>query len=143
MKTLLETLGMSVEEAAVELMDYAKKEATWADLEMMICSHIELAPSDIAIINESMREADWLEGIIYDDIDDIPNAEDLKAGYDGYCCYYRVEGNIIKGYQCHKLRKLLNSGKFYETKRYIAQKLMEEEAAKQIVSFCNKMSKED
>lgn len=143
MKTLLETLDMSVEEAAVELMYYAKKEAIWADLEMMICNHIELAPSDIAIINESMRAAGWEEGVIYDDAADIPNAEALEAGYDGYCCYYRVKDDIIKGYQCYELRKLLNSGKYYETKRYIAQKLMEDDSAQKIISLCYQMMKEE
>ena len=141
MKTLLETLDMSVEEAAEELMGYAKKEASWADLELMICNSIVLSPSDIEIINESMKEADYPEGIIYDDVDDIYNAEELEADYDDFDRYYIVEGSTIKGYTYHGLSVLLDSGEYYETKRYIAQKLMDEESAKQIVNLCNEMMK--
>ena len=141
MKTLLETLDMSVEEAAEELMGYAKKEASWADLELMICNSIVLSPSDIEIINESMKEADYPEGIIYDDVDDIYNAEELEADYDDFDRYYIVEGSTIEGYTYHGLSVLLDSGEYYETKRYIAQKLMDEESAKQIVNLCNEMMK--
>ena len=142
MKTLLETLDMSVKGAAEELMDYAKKEATWSDLESMVCDHIELSPSDIAIINESMKEADYPEGIIYDDLDEIPNAEELEADYDDFSRYYIVEGSAIKGYQWHELNDLIRNGEYYETKRYIADKLMEDENAQEIISLCNQMMKE-
>lgn len=136
MKTLLETLDMSVEEAAEEMMDYD-------DLESMICDHIELTPSDISIINESMREADYPEGIIYDDLDDIENADELEADYDDFDRYYIVEGSTIKGYQYHELNDMIENGEYYETKRYIAQKLMEDESAQQIVDRCNEMLKEE
>lgn len=136
MKTLLETLDMSVEEAAEELMD-------WADLESMICDYIELSPSDISIINESMRAADWEEGIIYDDLDDIENSDELEADYDDFDRYYIVEGSTIKGYQWHELNDMIRNGEYYETKRYIAQKLMEDESAQQIVDRCNEMLKEE
>ena len=141
MKTLLEILNMSVEEAAEELMDYAECGGTWAELESMICGHIELSPSDIEVINESMRAADYSEGIIYDDVDDIYNAEELEADYDDFDRYYIVEGSTIEGYTYHGLSVLLNNGEYYETKRYIAQKLMDEESAKQIVNLCNEMMK--
>ena len=136
MKTLLETLDMSIEEAAEELMD-------WSDLESMICGHIELSPSDIEVINESMREADYPEGIIYDDLDEIPDADELEADYDDFDGYYIVDGSSIKGYQYHELCELLNNGEYYETKRYIVQKLMEDESAQKIISLCNQMMKEE
>lgn len=135
MKTLLETLNMSVEEAAEEL-------ASCSNLESMICEYIELSPSDIGIINESMREADYPEGIIYDDIDDIENADELEADYDEFDRYYIVEGSAIKGYQWHELNEMIRNGEYYETKRYIAQKLMEDEDAQEIISLCNQMVKE-
>ena len=50
---------------------------------------------------------------------------------------------MVKGYQYHELHELLNNGEYYETKRYIAQKLMEDEAAKQIVNLCNEMLEEE
>lgn len=143
MKTLLETLDMTIEEAAEELMDYAECGATWADLGSMICDHIELSPSDIEVINESMREADWLEGIIYDDLDDIENADELEADYDEYDRYFIVDGSSIKGYQWHELNDLIRNGEYYETKRYIADKLMEDEDAQKIISLCNQMMKEE
>ena len=136
MKTLLETLNMSVEEAAEELMD-------WSDLESMICGYIELTPSYISIINESMKEADYEEGIIYDDLDEIPDADELEADYDDSSRYYRVEGSAIKGYQYHELNDMIENGEYYETKRYIAQKLMEDESAQKIISLCNQMMKEE
>ena len=143
MKTLLETLDMTIEEAAEELMDYAECGGTWAELESMICNYIVLSPSDIEIINESMKEADWLEGIIYDDLDDIPNLEDYEVDADDFSRYYIIEGSTIKGYTWYGLSQLLDSGEYYETKRYIAQKLMEDEAAQQIVDRCNEMLKEE
>ena len=147
MKTLLETLNMTIEESAEELMGYAKKdgmkEVIWADLEMMICNHIDLSPSDIGIINESMREADYPEGIIYDDVDDIENADELEADYDEYDRYYIADGSSIKGYQYHELNDMIENGEYYETKRFIARKLMEEETAQQIVDRCNEMLKEE
>lgn len=143
MKTLLETLDMTVEEAAEELMDYAEGGATWAELELMVCNYIVLSPSDIDIINESMREADWLEGIIYDDLDDIPNLEDYEVDADDFSRYYIVEGSTIKGYTWYGLSQLLESGEYYEVKRYIAQKLMEDESAQQIMDLCNEMLKEE
>lgn len=143
MKTLLETLDMTVEEAAEELMDYAEGGATWAELESMICNYIVLSPSDIDIINESMKEADWLEGIIYDDLDDITNLEDYEVDDDDFSRYYIIEGSTIKGYTWYGLSQLLDSGEYYETKRYIAQKLMEDESAQQIMDRCQQMMKEE
>lgn len=145
MKTLLETLGMTIEESAEELTDYAYKdglnEAICSDLEMMICNHIKLTPSDIEIINDSMMESDYEEGIIYHFLDDVPNVEELEADYDDFDWYYRVEGNVVKGYQYNELSELLNNGDYYEVKRFIAQKLMEEESAKKIIDLCNEMMK--
>lgn len=139
MKTLLETLNMNIEESAEELMGYAEGGATLGDMEDMIYDHIELSPSDIDIINESMMDADYPEGIIYDDIDDIANLEDLEADYDEYDRYYIVEGNVVKGYQWHELNAMIKNGEYYEAKIYFTMKLMEEETAKQIVNLCNEM----
>ena len=76
------------------------------------------------------------------DLDDIENADELEADYDDFDRYFIVEGSAIKGYQYHELRELLNNGDYYEVKRYIAQKLMEDESAKQIVNLCNEMLEE-